>query len=346
MATSSRGRTVTLRDGARVRLRPIAAEDKALLAASFERLSEQSRYRRFLTAKSKLSAAELAYLVDDVDHSDHEAITALDPESGAMLGIARYVRSKEDPEAAEVAVTVADDWQGRGLGRALLDRLTYRARREGIRRFSALVLGENRPALGLLSNLGEPQLRKGAGEVELLIELPRQRGMGAQLGRALGAAAAGSLVPARTLAQRVTGGAGPAGPAHPERPIRTIVVGIGEDPEDEDTLAVALELAGALGAVVHLLRAYHGEAERPGAEAALADAQRAAREDGLEAVVHPRRDDPADSLIAAAKELDAELVVVGGRSMGLGKRLLPGSVANRVSHRSPCSVLIVRTRGA
>jgi len=71
MATRSRGRTVTLRDGVRVRLRPIAPDDRDLLAASFERLSEQSRYRRFLTAKSKLSTNELDYLVDAVDHSDH-----------------------------------------------------------------------------------------------------------------------------------------------------------------------------------------------------------------------------------------------------------------------------------
>jgi GNAT superfamily N-acetyltransferase len=169
MATRSRGRTVTLRDGARVRLRPIAPEDRALLAASFERLSEQSRYRRFLTAKSKLSSTELDYLLD-VDHSDHEAIVAIEPATGAMLGIARYVRAKEDPQLAEVAVTVADDWQRRGVGRALLDRLTYRARREGIRRFNALVLSENRPALGLLEDVGETRRRRSAGELELLIE--------------------------------------------------------------------------------------------------------------------------------------------------------------------------------
>jgi GNAT superfamily N-acetyltransferase len=118
MATSFRGRTVTLRDGAKVKLRPIAPEDKPLLAASFERLSEESRYRRFFTPKSELSAAELDYLVD-VDHSDHEAIIAIEPSSGEVLGVARYVRSKADAEVAEVAVTVADDWQGRGLGRAL-----------------------------------------------------------------------------------------------------------------------------------------------------------------------------------------------------------------------------------
>jgi hypothetical protein len=81
MSTPSRRRTITLRDGARVTLRPIAPEDKPLLAASLQRLSEESRYRRFFTTKSELSAAELDYLVD-VDHSDHEAIIAIGPSAG------------------------------------------------------------------------------------------------------------------------------------------------------------------------------------------------------------------------------------------------------------------------
>ena len=83
-----------MRDGARVVLRPVALEDKPLLAASFfERLSEESRYRRFFTPKNELSAAELDYLVD-VDHSDHVAIIAIEPSSGEELGVARYVRSR------------------------------------------------------------------------------------------------------------------------------------------------------------------------------------------------------------------------------------------------------------
>ena len=95
MSAPSRRWTITLRDGARVTLRPIAPQDKPLLAASFERLSEESRYRRFFTVKKELSAAELDYLVD-VDHRVHEAIIAIDPSSGEALGIARYVRATDD----------------------------------------------------------------------------------------------------------------------------------------------------------------------------------------------------------------------------------------------------------
>jgi GNAT superfamily N-acetyltransferase len=222
LSTPSRRQTITLRDGARVTLRPIAPEDKPLIAASFERLSAESRYRRFFTIKNELSAAELAYVVD-VDHTDHEAIIAIDPSSGEALGVARYIRFKGDAEVAEVAVTVADDWQRRGLGRALLDRLTYRARREGVRRFSALVQGDNSSALSLLADVGDTRQQRGTGVVELVIELPPKRGIGAQLAGALRAAAAGSLVPAKTLAQRVVAvgvGSSPRPPVQPGSPER------------------------------------------------------------------------------------------------------------------------------
>jgi GNAT superfamily N-acetyltransferase len=183
-------------------LRSISPDDQRLLAASFARLSEESRYRRFFTIKDKLSAAELDYFVD-VDHSDHEAIIAIDPSAGDLLGVARYVRSNHDANVAEVAVTVADDWQRRGLGRALLDRLTDRARRQGVRKFSALVQADNLASLGLLETVGDAQRRLDGGLVEIVIELPASRGIGARLAQALRAAAAGTLVPAHTLTHRL-----------------------------------------------------------------------------------------------------------------------------------------------
>jgi nucleotide-binding universal stress UspA family protein/GNAT superfamily N-acetyltransferase len=343
MSTPSRRRTITLRDGARVTLRPIAPEDKPLVAASFERMSEESRYRRFFTAKSELSAAELAYLVD-VDHKDHEAIIAIDPSSGEALGVARYIRLKDDAEIAEVAVIVADDWQRRGLGRALLDRLTYRARREGVRRFSALVQGDNPGALRLLEDVGDTRKERDSGVVELVVELPPKRGMGAQLARALRAAAAGSLVPAKTLGQRVAVAVegSPRPPVQPGRPMQTIVVGTDGSETGGKALAAALRLAGVLGAAIHVVSAY-GVLQAPAdAEAVLTAATRAARADGLEAVTHARRDDPAEALIAVAEEQDADLLVVGSRGMSRTSRFLLGSVANKVSHHAPCSLLIVR----
>jgi nucleotide-binding universal stress UspA family protein/GNAT superfamily N-acetyltransferase len=343
MSTLSRPKTITLRDGARATLRPIASEDKPLLAASFARLSEESRYRRFLTAKSELSAADLAYFVD-VDHHDHEAIIAVDPVSGEGQGVARYVRSTQDPEVAEVAVTVADDWQGRGLGRALLDRLTYRARREGVRRFSALVQSDNAASLGLLEGVGETQRQSDSDVVELVIELPLKRGMGARLSRALRAAAAGSLIPAKTLAHHVVAGAGSSPPpARPCLPIRTIVVGTDGSETAAQALGVALELAAVLGAAVHVVNAYSVLEAPADAEAVLAAAMRTVHAKGLDAVTHALRDDPAEALITVAKEQHADLLVLGSKGMNRGSRFLLGSVPNTVSHHAPCSILIART---
>jgi hypothetical protein len=69
-----------------------APEDKPLVADSFKRLTEESRYRRFFTTKNELSPAELAYLVD-VDRTDHEAIIAIDPQPGRRWAShARFAR--------------------------------------------------------------------------------------------------------------------------------------------------------------------------------------------------------------------------------------------------------------
>ena len=124
-------------------VRPVAAADKPLFVAGFARLSEESRYRRFLAAKKSLSNDELAFFTE-LDHHGHEALGAVDPRSGEGLGVARYLRDPARDEVAEAAVAVIDDWQGRGLGRALLERLAIRAHDEGIRHFSASLLVEPR----------------------------------------------------------------------------------------------------------------------------------------------------------------------------------------------------------
>ena len=88
----------------------------------------------------------------DLDHHDHEALGALDHREGRGVGVARYVRQADDPWSADVAVTIIDEWQGRGLGTELLARLSDRAREENIQRFTALVAAENVAVAGLLRN--------------------------------------------------------------------------------------------------------------------------------------------------------------------------------------------------
>jgi RimJ/RimL family protein N-acetyltransferase len=91
------------------------------------------------------------------------------PDGG--VGVARYVRDADDPQAAEIAVTVVDQWQGRGLGTELLTRLCGRARSEGIYRFTALVAEDNRAVAGPLRNMGASLIGRSPGTVEYQITL-------------------------------------------------------------------------------------------------------------------------------------------------------------------------------
>ena len=154
-----------LRDGAAVLIRPVRPEDAGLLEDGFAGLSDRSRRLRFLGPKASLSAAELRYFTN-VDHRDHEALGALDHARGGGVGIARYVRDREDPHAAEIAVTVIDGWQGRGLGTELLARLSERACQEGIQRFTAAVAADNAAMTGLLRNLGADLVGREFGTLE------------------------------------------------------------------------------------------------------------------------------------------------------------------------------------
>ncbi len=176
-----RENTVRLRDGAEVLIRQVRCGDAALLADGFTRLSAESRWLRFLTGKPSLTPAELRYFTD-IDHHGHEALGALDPVDRRGLGVARYIRNAEDPAGAELAVTVIDEWQGRGLGSELLNRLADRARQEGIRHFTALVAADNAPVRGLLKEIRITArvTDRGAGTVEYKITLP-PHGLGDEL---------------------------------------------------------------------------------------------------------------------------------------------------------------------
>jgi RimJ/RimL family protein N-acetyltransferase len=184
---------VTLRDGSEMLVRPIEPRDKARLVHGFEALSPESRYRRFLTPMTSLRPKMLRYLTE-VDHHDHEALVAASAENGEPVGVARYIRTADDPTAAEVAVAVVDRWQGRGAATELLRRLGERARAEGIERFTATCLAENRDVLELLEGIGAGRARRmEGGLVEVGVELPVAIGPGEALVAALRGAAAGHL---------------------------------------------------------------------------------------------------------------------------------------------------------
>ncbi len=150
---SAAERHTLLKDGTPIRMRPVRAEDRDEFVAAFEGLSATSRYTRFMTPMVHLTDAEVAYFLD-VDHQDHEAIVATDEASGDRIGIGRYVRDPERPERAEIAITVADEWQGRGVGTALLGRLAELAIDRGIMVFTAEMLGTNTSMRTIFDRLG------------------------------------------------------------------------------------------------------------------------------------------------------------------------------------------------
>jgi RimJ/RimL family protein N-acetyltransferase len=203
--TTHRGEVARLRDGSEVLISRLGPADAQLLADAFARLSEESRRLRFLGPKPSLSAAELRYLTE-IDGHRHEALAAIDPATGRGVGIGRFVRDPEDPSRAEVAITVADDWQGRGLGKLLLARLADRAREEAVRSFTALVSVDNRNMQGLLDRMEAPArvTRMANGVAEYEIELG-PKGLGAELEEALRAAAAGHLQVPPRLCQLLRG---------------------------------------------------------------------------------------------------------------------------------------------
>ena len=163
--------TLTLNDGARLHVRALEPGDSTLIEEAVEHLSPRSRYRRFLAPIDHLSARQLTYLTT-VDHDHHEALVAIDPATGDAVAVARYVATDGDPSTAEIAVTVDDRWQGRGLGTALLRRLAQRAGEHGIRRFTGLILSENTPMLKLMAALGPVISRTDRrGTVELVVGL-------------------------------------------------------------------------------------------------------------------------------------------------------------------------------
>lgn len=144
-----------LQDGTAVLIRPIEPGDKARLAAGLARLSQETIQRRFLATKPRFSPAELRYLTE-VDGRDHIALVAVladDPD--ALVAVARCVRLPDRPGTAEMAVVVGDPVQGQGLGRRLGRQLADEARRVGVRRFAATMLGENVPAQRLMRTITE-----------------------------------------------------------------------------------------------------------------------------------------------------------------------------------------------
>lgn len=143
-----------LEDGTRVLLRALGPDDGALLSRHFGALSPDSRYRRFLGMKNELSEIELSYFTH-VDGEMHYALVAvLADRPSEPLGIARFIRSEDEPDVAEPAAAVVDSMQAHGLGRLMLMRLAEAAQERGVKHFSWVMMEDNTPIHALLRDVG------------------------------------------------------------------------------------------------------------------------------------------------------------------------------------------------
>lgn len=146
-----------LKDGTPVWVRAIRPEDRDTLGAAFTTLSERTVYHRFFQSKAQLTPSELSYLTE-LDFHRHVGLFALlgDEGSQALIGVGRYIRLSGEAgnDRAEVAFTVGDRHQGRGVGTLLLRHLILLGTRAGIRYFEADVLPDNIAMLKLFEHSG------------------------------------------------------------------------------------------------------------------------------------------------------------------------------------------------
>ncbi|MDN4611997.1 bifunctional acetate--CoA ligase family protein/GNAT family N-acetyltransferase [Arthrobacter burdickii] len=163
---------VVLRDGGTAHLRPISPSDADAVQAFHVRQSKNSIYLRFFTYKASLSDKELKRFTE-VDHRDRVAFVIT--RGADIIGIGRYDRL-DDPLEAEVAFNVSDYHQGRGVGSILLEHLAAAARENGIRRFAAEVLPENRKMITVFAEAGyEVQRHFDDGVVMLSFDIDPTR---------------------------------------------------------------------------------------------------------------------------------------------------------------------------
>lgn len=154
------GILIALPSGSQVRIRPIRTTDRAALQGAYQRLSEESRYLRFFSARSQLSESLIDSLTN-IDHTTHFAWGVFDPtqpseasdDSGLTVGTARLIRDK-DASSAEAALAVVDDYQGQGIGRFLIELLAATAADIGADLLRFEILRQNRGMIGLISGMG------------------------------------------------------------------------------------------------------------------------------------------------------------------------------------------------
>ena len=136
-------------------MRSIVQADAAEIQQAFDRLSEQSRYERFMKYKKELDDREVQRGVNPRPGLDFVFVATIPAEDSIdIVGAAQYVQGADPARrTCEFAITIAEDWRGIGLGTKLLASLVRRARRDGYSAMEGLVLAENVPMLALARKL-------------------------------------------------------------------------------------------------------------------------------------------------------------------------------------------------
>jgi GNAT superfamily N-acetyltransferase len=157
-----------LREGRSVTIRALAPEDRSAMLSAAARVSAQSLYRRFFGPKRGFTEQEVDFFVN-VDFVKHVALVAELNESGenTVIGAGRYIVTQ--PGTAELAFAVIDEYQGQGIGTALLKHLVIVAREGGVQRLIAEVLPENAPMLAMFRKFGFVSERRG-GSVHVVLD--------------------------------------------------------------------------------------------------------------------------------------------------------------------------------
>lgn len=167
---------VRLGDGTDAVIRPLLPSDRETVREQYEHLSPESQFHRFLTGMPQLTEHMLDHLVDEVDGVDHVALVLVALPKNAPevpAGIARIIRYPDRPTCADVAVTVAEEWRGRGVASALLRALSHSCP-EGVRQIVTLVTWDNSTAIALLRHLGDVKITgKDHGVLEVVVDLPQ-----------------------------------------------------------------------------------------------------------------------------------------------------------------------------
>ena len=170
---------IEVRDGTHLLLRPVLPGDDERTVHGHVQFSNETLYRRFMTARVPTPA--LMHYLAEVDYVDHFVWVITD--GSDPVADARFVRDEEDPTLAEIAFTVGDAYQGRGIGSFLFGALSVAARVDGVERFSGRMLSDNLPMRSIMDKHGAVWQREDVGVVTTVIDVPRSRDL--SLGRDL-----------------------------------------------------------------------------------------------------------------------------------------------------------------